>query len=157
MHSYRKLIEEQMKAGDMSQAELARASGITPQRISQILKDDRDRLVQVPDTKTVEGFAEAFTLEPEVVWIAVAEAMGLPRFVVPSITHQIEDADEIQLLKALASRMGLEVTVRTAKPAPSEDQKMTPPTLIGVAKKKPAGERVKKAARRKTGGPSDKE
>lgn len=128
MHAYRKLIDEQMKAREMTQAGLARAAGMTRQRINQILKDDRDRLVQVPDTATVEGLSKAFKLAPEVVWVAVAEAMGLPRFVVPPITHEVKDVDNELLIKELAKRLDLEVTVR-AKGDPSEGEKTFAPTL----------------------------
>lgn len=143
MHAYRKLIEEQMKAGEMTQSELSRASGVTRQRINQILKNDSERLVHVPDTATVEGFAKAFNLEPEIVWTAVAEAMGLPRFVVPSITHQVKEVSDAQLLTELARRMRLEVTVRPARPAKPQDQKIDPqsglPAVDGIPVELPKG------------------
>lgn len=123
MHAYRKIVDEQMKAGRMSQSELSRASGLSRQRVSQILNDDRERLVQVPDTATVEGLAKAFKLAPEVVWVAVAEAMGLPSFVVPPITHEVKDVDDAQLLAELGKRLDLEVTVRPAGQA-DEGKKM---------------------------------
>lgn len=153
MHAYRKLIEEQMEAGEMTQSDLARASGVTRQRINQILKSDRDRLVHVPDTATVEGFAKAFKLAPEVVWIAVAEAMGLPRFVVPSITHQVKDVTNAQLLSELASRMDLEVSVRPSQPATGEGKKSPDDGEGGTVteltpKKQAPPDLVKRAARK---------
>lgn len=143
MHAYRKLIEEQMTARDLSQADVARAAALTRQRVSQLLKDDRDRLPNPPDVATVEGLARAFKLAPEVVWTAVAEAMGLPRFVVPSITHEVKDVSNAQLLKELASRMGLEVTVRPTEPPAREGQKIDPqsglPAVDGVPIELPEG------------------
>jgi transcriptional regulator with XRE-family HTH domain len=127
MHEYRRLVEEQMAAkkieGYGAQAKLASLAGVSRQVINTILRDNRDRLNQAPDEKTVNGLAAAFNLKPEVVWTAVAVSMGMPSYVVPTITHEVKAATNEDLLNELADRLGVAPALRPAGPPASEDQK----------------------------------
>lgn len=114
MHSYRRLVTQEMDAHSWGQSDLAREAGLTRQVVHQIVSDERKRLTQPPHAATVEGLAKAFHLPATAVWGAVAEAMGLPSIAVPSITHEVKGVSDVDLLKELAARMGVEVTVRVA-------------------------------------------
>lgn len=128
MHEYRQLIEEQMSAFDRyqgwgAQSRLAEDAGIDRQLISRTLKDDRDVLGGAPSEKTVKGLAKAFGIEPDVIWVAVARALGLPSHVVPSITHEVGTVSDEVLLGELAKRFGLAATFRQAQSSAPEDEK----------------------------------
>lgn len=102
--------------GRGGQTRLAEESDLSRQVINSILKDSRERLNQVPDEKTIVGLAKAFRIEPEIIWSAVAVSLGLPSYVVPSITHEVRTAHNAVLLGELGKRLGLEVTIRAAEP-----------------------------------------
>lgn len=80
MHAYREFVQRQMDSRGWTQAELARASGLSPAVISRILTDDRDRLVQLPEDSTIAALARGFA-GPDMeqrLWTSVAQAMRLP-------------------------------------------------------------------------------
>lgn len=78
MHAFRQLIQEHMDAKPWSQAELARASGLSAQLVSKLLSDDRDQIDQMPDRATISALADAFGIDESVVLIAAARAFGVP-------------------------------------------------------------------------------
>lgn len=128
MHEYRRLVEERMAAKNLvgrgAQAELARMAGLNRQVIHTILNDNRKALNQAPDEKTVNGLAAAFDLSPDVVWAAVAVSMGMPSYVVPSITQEVKAASDEELLRELSARLGLVATFRTKGAATEEGKKI---------------------------------
>lgn len=127
MHAYQRFVQEQMDAHGWNQARLAKEAGLTPQTVSNILGDKRSRLTGVQKDKTVKGLARAFRVEPAVVWTAIAEAMGIPRYALPNITHEMKGASDEELLRELAARMGYAATVR---PARTEDEGKKTLTLV---------------------------
>ena len=63
-----------------TQADLARRSGVSPQVISKLLDEQRDRMTRPPSPETITRLAEAFggaNMEQRL-WARVAESMGLP-------------------------------------------------------------------------------
>lgn len=106
MHALAAYLNEQMDARGWKQADLARASGLTPQTVSNLVTDDRPALVQRPDQATVEALAAAVANgNVGQVLSKVAEAMGLP---VETVT--VYDASRIsdeQLIDELSRRLGL--------------------------------------------------
>lgn len=103
MHAYRKFIADEMDKRGWTASDLQRASGLSKQHISRLLKDDRVHLQQRPDQTTVDGLARAFGVDPIVVLSHVAEAMGLPtsRVQVPDPAALTDD----ELLRILAERL----------------------------------------------------
>lgn len=133
MHAYRKLVEQEMTAKGWGQSDLAKRAGLDRQVVHRIVKDERDRLKDPPHASTVEGLANAFDLPDTAVWSAVAEAMGLPRTAAPSIIHEVTGVSNEELIKELARRMDLEVTVRSSGTTPSKEArkgKKMPATLM---------------------------
>lgn len=115
MHAYRRLVQAEMDAEGWTQSELADKAKLDRQIINKIVLDDRKRLTHPPSEKTVHGLATAFNLPDDAVWGAVAEAMGLPRSAAPAITHEVKGVSHAVLLTELASRLGLEISVRTTE------------------------------------------
>lgn len=155
MHEYRRLIEREMDRHEQfkgygGQARLAEAAGLSPQVVSRVLGDPRERLNQVPEEKTVKGFASALRIEPEAIWQAVAVSLGLPSHVVPSITHEVGTVSNEELLAEVAKRFGLAATFRAPSAATPEGQKINPPTPIKRAPSKRTPGTVKRAARKST-------
>lgn len=64
-----------MDARGWRQADLVRASGLSRALVSRILRDDRDRLGQMPDESTMAGLATAFTVSIETVRTAASRAL----------------------------------------------------------------------------------
>lgn len=115
MHAYRKLIDQEMAARNWDRQDLEREAGLSRAQVHRLVSDDRSRLPQPPHAETVQALAKAFRLTDESVWSAVAEAMGLPRSAAPSITHEVKAVSNEELVKELANRLGLAVSIRRPK------------------------------------------
>ena len=77
MHELGSLIRELMDQESMTQADLVRRSGLTPQHVSTMLKGET--MSRLPEAKTFEGLCQAFpTVPPSVFVLAAAAAVGLP-------------------------------------------------------------------------------
>lgn len=142
MHAYRKLIDQEMVARKWDRQDLEREAGLSRAQVHRLVTDDRGRLPQPPHAETVQALAKAFRLSDESVWSAVAEAMGLPRSAAPSITHEVKAVSDEELVKELASRLGLAITVRHPKasqPA-QEDEGQKTVRKAKSAAKKPGGQ-----------------
>lgn len=135
MHAYRLYVQTQMDERGWDRPELARRSGLSRQQVHRILTDDRDRLPERPDSTTVAALAKAFGGNSErVLWIVIAQAMGLP-----VLEQRIGDAallsdDElIRELQRRLSRVPAVQGVETHQPKPirraaREARPDTPPT-----------------------------
>lgn len=86
MHAFRDYIQTQMDARGWTRTDLKNRSGLSRQQLGRLLTDDRDRLPERPEADTVAALANAFTVSIDVLWLKVAEAMGLP-------THEVRIAD----------------------------------------------------------------
>ena len=95
-----------MGARQWQAADLARASGVSKQVLSSILGDARERITQRPSDATVNGLARAFNLHPDVVLLAVGEAMGIP-VSRPVIVNDAAGLSDEDLVRALSTRLGL--------------------------------------------------
>jgi transcriptional regulator with XRE-family HTH domain len=104
MHALRRYIQGSMDAHGWKPSDLAHASGLSTQLISQLLNDDRDMLPAIPKRSTLEGLAKAFGTNVSHVTTYVFEAMGY------SLEQAREAVDLSQvrskdLLDALAARL----------------------------------------------------
>lgn len=106
MHALRKYLQDGLDARAWQQADLMRASGLTRQRLSQMLGDDREVLPSVPRRETLQAIARAFRVSESTVTAVAFEAMGYDLEVVRSETDLSTATDE-QLVHALADRLGV--------------------------------------------------
>lgn len=74
MHA-RKYLQSGLGARVWKQADFVRASGLTRQRVPQMLSDDRDALPSVPRRGTLRAIASAFRVSESTVTVAF-QAMG---------------------------------------------------------------------------------
>lgn len=102
MHAYSRYVKREMDSRHWNQNELAKRAGLTRQVVSNIVKDTRERLTQVPDDKTITGLAKAFAVNPDVVRAQVALAMGLP---VNVVRAEIDTVSDAELVTELARRL----------------------------------------------------
>lgn len=102
MHEYQRFVQREMNARNWNQNDVARHAGLNRQTISAIMKDEREKLNQLPDSKTIDGLARAFTVSREVVLAHVALAMGLP---VKLERADVSTASNDELVSELARRL----------------------------------------------------
>ncbi|MEV0538236.1 helix-turn-helix domain-containing protein [Nocardia salmonicida] len=76
MHEFRRYIEAEMASRGWKQADLVRASGLSRSHVSKLLRDDRDRLGQMPDETTLEAIAGAFGVSMEIPRTAASRALA---------------------------------------------------------------------------------
>lgn len=104
MHAFRRYLQDGMDARGWQQAELVRHSGLTRQRVSQMLSDDRDLLPSVPQRRTLQAIARAFGVSESTVTAVAFEAMGYDLAVVREETD-LSTATNEQLVRAVAERL----------------------------------------------------
>ncbi|MEU6582849.1 helix-turn-helix transcriptional regulator [Nocardia sp. NPDC046763] len=75
MHEYRRFVQAELDARGWKQADLARKSGLSRQLISNILRDNRPNLGQMPEEATLEGIAQGFGIPVDVVRTAASRAL----------------------------------------------------------------------------------
>lgn len=141
-HAFREFIERELTRQGWSSTILAARSGLSAQQISKLRKDERDLLPRMPEPETIAGLSKAFDLpESEIRRFAVI-ALGVDGIEPPTIIHELKDADDDQLFTELATRLGLEVTVRKeapSKPKASGKGKKTVRHASGFQPAKPKG------------------
>lgn len=108
MHALRKYLQDGLDARAWQQADLVHASGLTRQRVSQMLSDDRTVLPSAPRRETLQALARAFRVSESTVTAVAFEAMGYDLEVVRSETDLSTATDE-QLVLALADRLGVDL------------------------------------------------
>ncbi|WP_122262176.1 helix-turn-helix domain-containing protein [Ornithinimicrobium cerasi] len=125
MHALRRYLQDGMDARGWQQSELARSSGLTRQRVSQMLGDDRELLPAVPRRETLQAIARAFGVSESTVTAVAFEAMGYDLDAVRRETDLSTATDE-QLVRALADRLGVglgteDVMGNAQHPAPTSN------------------------------------
>lgn len=75
MHEYRRFVQAELDARGWRQAELVRRSGLSRQLVSNLLRDDREHLGNMPDPATIAGLARGFGVPEETVRAAAARAI----------------------------------------------------------------------------------
>ncbi|WP_130012168.1 helix-turn-helix domain-containing protein [Serinicoccus sediminis] len=106
MHALRRYLQDGLDARGWQPAELARRSGLTKQRVSQMLTDDREVLPQAPKRETLAAIARAFSVSESVVTAIAFEAMGYDLDVARGEASLSTASDE-QIVRALADRLGV--------------------------------------------------
>ncbi|MDO5726984.1 MAG: helix-turn-helix transcriptional regulator [Bowdeniella nasicola] len=96
-------ILAQMDQRGWSQADLARASGLSPSLISQIITDHRAHLVRPPAEATIQGLSGAFGVSRIQVMRVVGEALGVPTNPVPVADPTL--LSDSQLMRELERRL----------------------------------------------------
>lgn len=104
MHALRRYVQGSLDARGWKPADLARASGMSPQLVSQLLNDERDRLSSIPKEPTIAGIAKAFGVSESVVIGHVFEALGYDLNVVRT-EIDLSSLNDAQLLDELATRL----------------------------------------------------
>lgn len=115
MHALGKFIVERMPA-DMTQAQLARKSGLSKQHISVLLKPDATRLGRMIDAKTVAGLSVGLNVDESVIVSKAAESMGIPLDKLRPVIVTADDVSDEHLLEILRQR--LKGVGRVEDPAP---------------------------------------
>lgn len=132
MHEFRRFIEDLMALNDdMKPAGLARASGLSPQHISQILNDDRDVMKQMPEDKTIDGIAAAFPgVTKTMVRTAAVRALGVPAADTPAMVLDLHDISVDMLLGEIRRRIEGNQNAASQEPrteARGTSEQSTPP------------------------------
>ena len=76
MHEFKRFIQQQLDARGWTQADLVRKSGLSKQHVSNLLRDTREHLGQMPTEKTIRALAEGFQMPAEVVRTAASRALA---------------------------------------------------------------------------------
>lgn len=76
MHEFQRFIQQQLDARGWKQADLVRKSGLTKQHVSNLLRDTREHLGQMPEEKTIRALARGFQIPTEVVRTAASRALA---------------------------------------------------------------------------------
>lgn len=137
MNALQEFIKAEMKArGWTQQADLVRASGLSPQHISKMLRAGQ-KVSQMPDDETIAGLNAAFRTGEDVIRRVALRAMGIDLAPL-QITRTVTDASDDELLAELGRRLqavgqGKARTLRLARPDAAaarkpESQKGHPPT-----------------------------
>jgi len=135
MHALREYIQAQLDSRGWVAADLAKHSGISKQVVSGLLNDDRASIDRLPLDSTIDGLAQAFRVERDVILAKVGEAMGLPM----SRTVVVYEASGVPndvLIQELRRRLREDVMGNAEHPAPIGDHpsaavstSVTPPAL----------------------------
>jgi transcriptional regulator with XRE-family HTH domain len=104
VHSLRQLIQSQCDTRGWKQADLARASKLSPQLVNRLWNDDRDQLTEMPTRTTMSALAAAFALPEHTVLMAAARAYGIP-VDAPVAVGDPSLIDDLELLAELGRRL----------------------------------------------------
>ena len=104
-HAYRALVEGEMTRRGWNSTQVASHSGLSKQLVSQIVNDERESLRMMPHRATVTSLADAFGIPANVIWVSIAQAMGLPIDTVPSVVREVETASDDELINELRRRL----------------------------------------------------
>ncbi|WP_175419070.1 helix-turn-helix domain-containing protein [Acidipropionibacterium acidipropionici] len=104
MHELGRFIQDLMDGHGWRQADLARASGITPATVSRLLV--KDHLGRMVADETIAGLHRAFPEIPEGVFITkAAEALGVPVDRLETVDPDLSSLSDEALLGILAERL----------------------------------------------------
>lgn len=76
VHEWNRFIQQQMDARGWRQADLVRASGLSRQHVSNMLRDTREHLGQMPDDDTIAAISTGFGLPDEAVRRVASHALA---------------------------------------------------------------------------------
>jgi len=157
MHALREYIQAQLDSRGWVAADLAKHSGISKQVVSGLLNDDRASIDRLPLDSTIDGLAQAFRVERDVILAKVGEAMGLPM----SRTVVVYEASGVPndvLIQELRRRLREDVMGNAEHPAPIGaapigvvHTSVTPPQTRPVAASRTPDEEPPRAGRRGSG------
>jgi transcriptional regulator with XRE-family HTH domain len=114
-HAYRRFVQHEMDKRIWTQADLARAAGLSNSLVSRIVTDDQERLTKLPMTETIDGLVKAFGDTENTrtrLLLSIAEAMGFPVGEVAVADASLLADDE--LLAEVARRMQVAQKMRDA-------------------------------------------
>ncbi|MFK5689561.1 helix-turn-helix domain-containing protein [Ornithinimicrobium sp. LYQ92] len=106
MHALRRYLQDGLDARGWQQRDLARESGLSRQRVSQMLTDDRGLLPSVPQRDTLQALARAFGVAESTVTAVAFEAMGYDLAAVRR-EADLSTASTEDIVRALAQRLGV--------------------------------------------------
>lgn len=104
-NAYSAFVAREMERRGITQTQLADATGMTKQNIGRIVNDSRPRLKQRPDPETVDALARGLNVPEGAIWLAVAEAMGIPISESVQFTREVDEATNEELLREIARRL----------------------------------------------------
>ncbi|MDV7194656.1 helix-turn-helix domain-containing protein [Mycolicibacterium fortuitum] len=123
MHEYRRFIQEHLDSRGWKQADLVRASGLSRQLISSIVKDDREHLGQMPDDSTMEGIAKGFGVPVERVRTAAARSLAGYSDDGSALTLSLQDVHIDVLLNEIRRRVDVaHLAVHSSTPSGASGQ-----------------------------------
>lgn len=121
MHEYRRFVQGELDARGWRQSDLVRRSGLSRQLVSNILRDDRDYLGQMPDAATLEALARGFGLPVETVRTAAARSLVDYSDDGTALTITLGEVSTDALLNEIRRRIDdADLPPAAAAPAPSE-------------------------------------
>jgi len=116
MHALQRLLRDGLARRGWNQSDLARASGLSKQVVSKLLREGRAPVARLLRDTTVEGLARALQVDVGVVRAAVAEEMGLPGSEVQVVYDARGVADD-DLIRELSRRLVAASAARSAEDA----------------------------------------
>lgn len=105
MHEFRRFIQAELDARGWIQADLVRRSGLSRAHVSKLVNDPRPALGQMPDESTLEGLAQGFGVNVDVVRTAASRALAGYVDGGDPITVELEDVSTDALLHELRRRI----------------------------------------------------
>ncbi|HEY2086301.1 MAG TPA: helix-turn-helix transcriptional regulator [Mycobacterium sp.] len=104
MHALRRYLLQELDSRGWQPRDLVVRSGLSKQRVSQLLNDDREVMPQLPRTSTLGALAQAFNVPLTHITSVAIEALGVPGVLGPKVVHQVREADDETLLRELLRR-----------------------------------------------------
>lgn len=77
MHALGRYLTEQLEVRGWRAADLARASGVSPQTLSNLMAEGADHLGRMLEHRTITGLAEALVVPEADIVTKAAESMGI--------------------------------------------------------------------------------
>lgn len=99
-------IKTELDKRGWTQSDLARRSGLSRARVSQIVDESKPRMIRIPGDDTINALARALSVSATQVRTIIGEEMGIPTRPVPVGDPALMSDDELlsELGRRLASR-----------------------------------------------------
>ena len=120
MHEYRRFIQRELDNRGWRQKDLVQKSGLSRQLVSNILRDDRDHLGQMPDATTMEALATGLGVSVETVRTAAARSLVDYTDDGSALTITLGDVSTDALLTEIRKRIDHAQPQPTSAPAATE-------------------------------------
>ncbi|GAB3134905.1 hypothetical protein GCM10027289_27700 [Tsukamurella serpentis] len=118
MHEYQRFVQSELDARGWRQTDLVRRSGLSRQLVSNILRDNREHLGQMPDAATITGLARGFGIPAETVRIAAARSLADYSDDGTALTITLNEVSTDALLNEIRRRINHAATSTSVAPAP---------------------------------------